>query len=122
MANEAYPDSVNESGGSQLTQVRVPLEDAAGAFAVRDVTGRTPIVVVPQRIHRVRVELLGLALILLVTGFLLGIWLNNSLYFPLAIVAAIVLVVLALYNSFRVRVPEGTQALLAPWMGRTLSS
>lgn len=112
MANEPYPDAVKENG-TQLTQVRVPLEDAAEAFSVRDASGRIPIVVVPQRIHRIRVELIGLALILLVAGYVGGILLNNGMYFPLAIVAAILLVVLALFSSFRLRVPEGTQALLA---------
>ena len=112
MANEQYSDFINENG-TQLTQVRVPLEDAAEAFAVRDASGRIPIVVVPQRIHRIRPELIGLALIVLAAGFAAGMLLNNGLYVPLAIVAAVLLVVLALYSSFRVRVPEGTQALLA---------
>ena len=37
---------------TQLTQIVVPLDQADQAFAVRDTTGRIPIVVVPARSTR----------------------------------------------------------------------
>jgi len=99
---------------TQLTQVRVPLEDAADAFAVRDASGRIPIVVVPQRVYRIRSELIVLAVITLVAGLVGGaIWNNAALLWSLSITVAVLLVVLAVFRSFRVRVPEGAQALLA---------
>ena len=41
----------------QLTQVRVPLDEAAEAMATPDATGRLPIVVVPTHPFRIRNEL-----------------------------------------------------------------
>ena len=99
---------------TQLTQVRVPLEEAADAFAIRDASGRIPIVVVPQRTYRIRSELVVLAVIILAAGLVGGaIWNNAALLWPLAIAVAVLLVVLAISSSFRVRVPEGAHALLA---------
>jgi regulator of protease activity HflC (stomatin/prohibitin superfamily) len=99
---------------TQLTQVRVPLEEAADAFAIRDASGRIPIVVVPQRVYRIRSELVVLAVIILAAGLVGGaIWNNAALLWPLAIAVAVLLVVLAISSSFRVRVPEGAHALLA---------
>ena len=77
---------------TQLTQVRVPLEEAGEAFAVRDASGRIPIVVVPQRVYRIRVELIGLAVVLLLTGLVGGTILNNAaLLWPLTIIVAALL-------------------------------
>jgi regulator of protease activity HflC (stomatin/prohibitin superfamily) len=112
MANESYSDTVKESG-TQLTQVRVPLEDAAAAFSVRDASGRIPIVVIPERMHHIRVELIGLAAIVVVGAFFAGRLFDNGTYMTVALPIALLLVVLALFSSFRLRVPEGTQALLA---------
>ena len=75
---------------TQLTQVRVPLEEAADAFAVRDASGRIPIVVVPQRVYRIRSELIVLAVIILAAGFVGGaIWNNAALLWPLTVAVAV---------------------------------
>ena len=112
MENEQYLDYSEENYG-QLTQIRVPLEDAAAAFFVRDASGRIPIVVMPQRKHRIRVELIVLAALVLVGGVIGPTFVNAPLLLPLSIVIALLLTVLALYSAFRVRIPEGVQALLA---------
>ena len=38
----------------QLTQVRVPLDDAAEALSTQDDAGRLPIVVLPRQAYRIR--------------------------------------------------------------------
>jgi hypothetical protein len=44
------------SAFQQLTQSRVPLEDAGLAFSVPDANGRLPIVVLPDQPFRIRNE------------------------------------------------------------------
>lgn len=96
----------------QLGQVRVPLEDAGAVFETPDVNGRTPIVVIPTRPLRVRVELLVGAAALVVLGFIAVTTGGNVSVAVLAILAAIALVGLGVVSAFMVRVPEGTSALL----------
>jgi regulator of protease activity HflC (stomatin/prohibitin superfamily) len=99
---------------AQLTQTQVPLDDAVDAFATRDDSGRIPIVVVPQQLNRIRNELVGLALLILIGGIAVGILLDNAtLYIPVAVGLAIILFVFGIYRSFMVRVPEGVNGLLA---------
>jgi regulator of protease activity HflC (stomatin/prohibitin superfamily) len=104
---------VMSSDETQLSQERVPLDEAAGVFAVRDASGRIPIVVVPQRLSRIRNELVGLALLSLVAGPVLGALLDNVLILILGIVLSIPLLILGIYRSFMVRIPEGVSGLLA---------
>jgi regulator of protease activity HflC (stomatin/prohibitin superfamily) len=98
---------------TQLTQARVPLDEAADVFAMRDASGRIPIVVVPVRLNRVRNELVASAVVLLIVGVVAGILFTNWLILPLAVPVAIVLFALGVYRSFMVRIPEGVNALLA---------
>ncbi|HET9346958.1 MAG TPA: SPFH domain-containing protein [Candidatus Limnocylindrales bacterium] len=93
----------------QLTQVRVPLEDTAEALATADASGRLPIVVLPEHALRIRNELVIAGVIALVVGFVLD--------FELALRGAVlglggVLIVLGVFRSFMVPVPEGSQAVL----------
>lgn len=103
---------------TQLTQIVVPLDQADQAFAVRDTTGRIPIVVVPARSTRIRGGPMASGVFLLAAGIAAIVWGGsfgpNALAFATAaILGAIVLVALALFGAFRVRIPEGVSALLA---------
>jgi Tfp pilus assembly protein FimV len=62
---------------AQLTQVKVPIEQAADAFAERDASGRIPVVVVPLKPSRIRnqmviggVVLIGIGIEILVSHLL----------------------------------------------------
>ncbi len=97
----------------QLTQARVPLEDAAEAFSRRDESGRTPIVVLPERASRVSLQLLLAGAVALAVG--IGLWLFQERIdlLLLGVLVAAVLVALGVYRAFLVPVPEGVSALLA---------
>jgi regulator of protease activity HflC (stomatin/prohibitin superfamily) len=96
----------------QLAQVRVPLERAGDAFETPDASGRTPIVVLPRRNLRVRVDLLSLAGAALAVMLVALLFDWSSAITALSVAAAGVLVVLACMSAFFLRVPEGTTALL----------
>jgi regulator of protease activity HflC (stomatin/prohibitin superfamily) len=93
----------------QLTQVRVPLEDAADALSTPDQQGRLPIVILPRHALRIRNELVIAGLVVLVIGFLLDLTLAAR---GGALALAGLLIVLGIFQSFRVPVPEGSQAVL----------
>src|SRR4051794_38683487 len=101
MSDQPPPAAVPESYG-QLTQVRVPLEDAAYAFMTRDESGRLPLLVMPQRTSRVQTKLVWAALILLLGSGLANARVGNGWLLPIAIVLAIGLIILAVYRSFLV--------------------
>ncbi|MBE2222467.1 MAG: hypothetical protein IAF02_13045 [Anaerolineae bacterium] len=97
---------------TQLTQVRVPLEDAADAFTMRDSSGRIPIIVIPKHLNRIRNELILAALFVLAFGTVGGIFINNTTMIVLAVPIGLLLLLLGIYRSFIVRIPEGVSALL----------
>lgn len=101
-----------EAPESQLVSVRVPLNDAADAFSTPDESGRVPIVVMTRRQNRINSRLLLIALIILVSGFVWEILQGSAIILIGAILLGVVFVGLAVYRSFLVRIPEGTQALL----------
>jgi regulator of protease activity HflC (stomatin/prohibitin superfamily) len=110
------PDELNnqsEVAYTQLTQVRVPLEDAGAAFATRDASGRIPIVLIPKQLNRVRNEPVIAGVVVLLGAILIHLLYNQPILIPIGIVLAILLIVIGLYRSFIVRVPEGANALLA---------
>jgi regulator of protease activity HflC (stomatin/prohibitin superfamily) len=94
---------------TQLTQVRVPLDEAAEALALPDAQGRVPIVILPTRPNRVRVEALAAAGVAVLTTFVFEF---SFVFESLLIVLAVALVVVAVFRSFLVPVPEGARALL----------
>lgn len=112
MDEEAVLEEARASEYSQLIQVRVPLTQAADAFAMRDASGRIPIVVIPKQLNRVRNEFVALGLLILIGGIVATAFLNAPWSLGLAIPVAIVLLVLGLYRAFVVRIPEGVNALL----------
>jgi regulator of protease activity HflC (stomatin/prohibitin superfamily) len=97
----------------QLTQARVPLEEAAMAFNTRDEDGRQPIIVVPQRVSRLQNELLVIALGMLAAGYVAERVLALAWLWSLSLTLAIVLGLLAVSRAFFVQIPEGVNGLLA---------
>ena len=93
----------------QLTQVRVPLDEAAEAMATPDATGRLPIVVVPAHPLRIRNELVIAGVIVLVAAFLFKL---ELVLFSAIVGLGVLLVILGVFQSFLVPVPMGTQAVL----------
>lgn len=96
----------------QLTQVRVPLDEAGIAFSTRDASGRTPIVVQTERQNRVRNDFMVAAVIVLVAGFIAGSLLDSVALPVLGVPLAIILALLGVWRSFYIIVPEGASALL----------
>ncbi|MCL4262964.1 MAG: SPFH/Band 7/PHB domain protein [Anaerolineae bacterium] len=97
---------------TQLTQARVPLELAADAFATRDANGRIPIIIVPQRLNRVRNELVITSVLLFAGAIVIGYFVSNIALISLTIALGVICLILGLYQSFIVRIPEGATALL----------
>jgi regulator of protease activity HflC (stomatin/prohibitin superfamily) len=93
----------------QLTQARVPLDEAGEAFTVPDATGRLPIVVLPEQPFRIRNEFVIAGAIAIVVGVVLDL----DLVARTGLIAiGILSVFLGVFQSFLVAVPEGAQALL----------
>jgi len=93
----------------QLTQSRVPLEDADAAFATPDLAGRLPIVILPDQPLRIRNELVIGGVLAIFAGILLSIdlFVRGGI-----IVVGVVLVFLGVFQAFIVVVPEGSRAIL----------
>lgn len=112
-ATPPAPSSVSPpSSGAlaiQLTQVRVPLADAGIALTTPDAAGRLPIIVLPDHALRIQNGLLITGLVVAVIGFLFD--LELALRGALLGLAAL-LVILGVFRSFLVPVPEGAQAIL----------
>lgn len=111
MADEQFLEQANLEFG-QLTQARVPLENAAEAFSTRDSSGRIPIVLVPKHMNRIRNDIVVAAVIILIGGITIGILLDNATVISLAVLVGILTTVLGIYRSFIVRIPEGVNGLL----------
>jgi regulator of protease activity HflC (stomatin/prohibitin superfamily) len=94
---------------TQLTQTRVPLEDAGEAFTVPDASGRLPIVVLPEQPFRIKNEFVIAGVIAVVVGIIFDLELavRGGL-----VGIGVVLVFLGAFQSFIVAVPEGARALL----------
>ena len=111
------PDESNntaaEVGYTQLTQVRVPLEEAGEAFSTRDTSGRIPIVLIPKQLNRVRNEPVIAGVAVLLGAILIHLLANQPILIPIGIVLALLFIIIGVYRSFIVRVPEGANALLA---------
>lgn len=112
MASTLQPDNSSRDV-SQLTQIRVPLERAAEAFATRDENGRIPIVVIAERGVRVPTGLLFLAGVLLLAGLFGQSLFGIATLSWLGIGATVAILALVAYTAVRVRIPEGMNAMLA---------
>ena len=94
---------------TQLTQARAPLDEAAAAFATPDSAGHTPVVVLPDRARRLRIDFILAGVIAIVVA----VFLDVGLALRAAIVVGGVAVIIAgVFRAFIVPVPMGTQAVL----------
>jgi regulator of protease activity HflC (stomatin/prohibitin superfamily) len=97
----------------QLAQLKVPLDDADDAFAVRDESGRIPIVIVPTRPNRIRNDFVAYGLVLLIATIVASLtFLPGWTSIP-GTGLALLLIVLGVFRSFIVRIPEGANGLLS---------
>ncbi|HVX29041.1 MAG TPA: SPFH domain-containing protein [Nitrolancea sp.] len=101
------------AGGYQLAQVRIPLDDADDAFATRDASGRIPIVIVPTRPNRIRNDLVVSGLVLWVASIVASFSVLPGWTSIPGSGLALALIVLGVFRSFIVRIPEGTSGLLS---------
>jgi regulator of protease activity HflC (stomatin/prohibitin superfamily) len=115
MATDTSQPEVDAQGGAvpvvgiQLTQVRVPLDDAAEALSTQDEAGRLPIVVLPKQAYRIRNGFVGAGLLLILGGLVFDVTL------PLrggTLAAGALLIILGVFRAFMVPVPEGSRAVL----------
>ena len=110
--------AIDQSSGAsaldyiQLTSARVPLEQAGDALLSQDASGRTPIVVLTQRQNRINNVLLLIGIVILVGGIVWAVVSGNPLLGGAAVPLFLIFVVLAIFRSFLVRIPEGTSGLL----------
>lgn len=104
----AEPDAMEP----QLTQARVPLEEAGDALMVRDASGRIPIVVVPKRTSRVNPWLALTGIGAIIAGALATASADTALWVGIAIPVGAILIFMGVFQAFRVMVPEGANALL----------
>src|SRR5262245_11355707 len=109
VAAAAGPAELPVSAFQQLTQSRVPLDDAGTAFSVPDANGRLPIVVLPEQPFRIRNEFVIAGVVAIVVGLILDLelTLRGGL-----VALGVVAVFLGVFQSFIVAVPEGARALL----------
>ncbi len=112
MANDTSYNADPAMMEPQLTQARVPLDEAGDALMVRDASGRIPIVVVPKRTSRVNPWLVLAGLLAVVAGALATASADTALWVGISIPVGVVLIFLGVFQSFRVMVPEGANALL----------
>jgi regulator of protease activity HflC (stomatin/prohibitin superfamily) len=106
-------NAATEVGYTQLTQVRVPLEQAGEAFSTRDASGRIPIVLIPKQLNRVSNGPVIAGVAILLGAILIHLLANQPILIPIGIVLALLMILIGVYRSFIVRVPEGANALLA---------
>ena len=93
----------------QLTQARAPLDEAAAAFATANEAGHFPVVVLPDRARRTRIDFIAGGIIAIVAALFIDI----NLALKAAIVAGGALAIVAgLFRAFIVPVPMGSQAVL----------
>ena len=97
---------------TQLTQRQVPLDEAGEAFTVKDENGRTPIILVPKHLNRVRNDLVIIAIFMILGSIILENVLQSLVIASAVGALGVLLLILGVYRSFIVRVPEGANALL----------
>lgn len=110
--------AIDQSNGAvasdyiQLTSARVPLDQAGDALVSQDASGRTPIVVLTQRQNRIENLPLLIGIVILIGGIVWAVLSGNPLLGGAAVPLFLIFVVLAIFRSFLVRIPEGAYGLL----------
>lgn len=112
MPDELYTEPTGDH--TQLTQAKVPLEEAADAFSTRDASGKIPIVIIPKHLNRIRNDLVIAAVAVFATGVIIPLVFEGSSAWitAIALPIAVGLLALGVWRSFLVRIPEGSSALL----------
>jgi|WetSurMetagenome_2_1015567.scaffolds.fasta_scaffold126131_2 hypothetical protein len=64
------PETSAQDEYSQLYQARVPLDDAADGFNLRDASSRTPIVVTSKRLNRVKNGIVAAAVLVFLASLI----------------------------------------------------
>jgi regulator of protease activity HflC (stomatin/prohibitin superfamily) len=93
----------------QLTQARAPLDEAGAAFATPDSAGHFPIVVLPDRARRTRIDFILGGMVAIVVAILLDVGLGLKI---LIVAGSVLAIVAGLFRAFIVPVPMGAQAVL----------
>lgn len=93
----------------QLTQARAPLDEAGTAFATPDSAGHFPIVVLPDRARRTRIDFILGGVVAIVVAILLDVGLGLKV---LVVAGSLLAIVAGLFRAFIVPVPMGAQAVL----------
>lgn len=110
------PMTVSPEAGAedyvQLSQAKVPLNQAADVFAGKDASGRTPVVVLTERQSRIHSGLLITGVIVLIAGLILGFARDNFVLISGSLLIGLAFAALSLVGSFRVTIPVGVSALL----------
>jgi len=104
--------SASASDFIQLTSATVPLDQATDAFNSQDSSGRSPIVVLTRRQNRIENLPLLIGVVILVGGIFWSVLTGNPLQTIAAVPLFLIFVVLAIFRSFLVRIPEGVYGLL----------
>jgi len=97
---------------TQLTQARVPLDEAGDALATPEANGRTPIVVLTVRSNRIVNSLVIAGVAVLLLGLTFGVASNNVWIGTLGVILGLALLIFSVYSSFFVTIPEGANALV----------
>src|SRR6188474_213408 len=106
---EAAGAYVVAAASPQLTQARAPLDDAGAAFATPDSAGHFPIVVLPDRARRTRIDFILGGIVAIVVAILLDVGLGLKV---LIVAGSVLAIVAGLFRAFIVPVPMGAQAVL----------
>ncbi len=88
------------------------IDQSSGVPTTEYIHGRTPIVVLTQRQNRINNVLLLIGIVILVGGIVWAVVSGNPLLGGAAVPLFLIFVVLAIFRSFLVRIPEGTSGLL----------
>ena len=110
---ETASNTTVASGADELIQVRVPLDDAAEAFAQQDAERARA----DRRAHamaapHIRNDFVMLAVVILIGSWIAGNAFDAVLILTIGIPVALVLLVLGIFRVFYVSIPEGASAIV----------
>src|SRR3954453_3755990 len=105
----ATPSAASFTPSPQLTQVRAPLEDAGDAFATPDAAGHLPVLVLPDRARRTRLDFIFGGIAAIVIALFVDVQIAIRI---LLVVGGVAAIIGGIFRAFIVPVPMGAQAVL----------
>src|SRR3954471_1747333 len=105
----ATPSAASFTPSPQLTQVRAPLDDAGDAFATPDAAGHLPVVVLPDRARRTRLDFIFGGIAAIVIALFVDVQIAIRI---LLVVGGVAAIIGGIFRAFIVPVPMGAQAVL----------